>query len=136
LVDDEDAARQVAEEDVVRDVAPLDEREVLVDDGDAGAARLARVVEGARLAVEVDLAGVGADGAAERLDERGLARAVVAHEREDLALVDLEADVRHGPHVPERLRQRMCFEDRGLRGQGVPTVRRFTRFLSTIHNER
>ena len=57
-----------------------------------------------RLALEEDLAAVGGVRAGDRLDERGLARAVVADESHHLAASDLEVDVGERLHGPEGLR--------------------------------
>ena len=57
-----------------------------------------------RLALEEDLAAVGGMRAGDALDERRLARAVVADERHHLAAADLEVDVGERLHRPEGLR--------------------------------
>jgi hypothetical protein len=46
-----------------------------------------------RLAVQLDLAFVGRDGAADRLDQRRLAGAVVADDGEDFAGIEVEIGV-------------------------------------------
>ena len=74
-----------AEEDVERRRQVVAEREILVDDLDAGVARLERGGEAHRRAVEAHLAGRGGEAAGDDLDQRRLAGAVVAHEAEDLA---------------------------------------------------
>ena len=58
-----------------------------------------------RLAVDRDRPGVGGLRAGERLDQRRLAGAVVADERDDLAGVDLEVDVLERRHAAEALRE-------------------------------
>ena len=98
-----------AEIDVGHHVEVLAEREVLEHRGDAH-------VEGGRgrgerrlLAHEADVARGGLVHARQHLDQGGLARAVVAHQRHHLARVDVELDVGEGRdgaevlgHVAER----------------------------------
>jgi hypothetical protein len=57
------------------------------------------------VSIEEHLAGLGHDAAAEHLDERRLARAVLADERMDLARVELEIDGRERTHAGERFRE-------------------------------
>ena len=82
--------RLPAEEDVGGDVEGRGDGEVLVDGLDAGAARIARGAEVHALAVEPDLALVRLQRARERLDQRRLAGAVVADDREDLVGIQLQ----------------------------------------------
>ena len=82
-----------AEEHVLDDVEVVAQREVLVHDLDAQRGGVLRGVDGDRLALEQDLAGVDRVDADDALDERGLAGAVVADERGHLARVDVEVDV-------------------------------------------
>jgi hypothetical protein len=49
--------------------------------------------------------------AGEDLDERRFPRAVLAHEPDDLAAVDIERHVVEGPQARERLRQVPDFEE-------------------------
>jgi hypothetical protein len=79
------AARLAAEEEVLGDGHRRGDGEVLVDGLDAGAARVERPAEAHRAPAEVDVAGVGGEGAREGADERGLPRPVVADHGEDLA---------------------------------------------------
>ena len=93
------------EEQVARDVERGRDGEVLVDRLDAGTARVLRALEPTALAVEEDLAVVGDVGAREALDERRLAGAVVADDRQHLAGVQLEVDAVEaddGPNVLTR----------------------------------
>ena len=82
-----------AEEHVLDDVEVVAQREVLVDDLDAQRAGVARRVHGDRAALEEVVAGVDRVRAADALDERGLAGAVVADQGGDLARVGGEVDV-------------------------------------------
>ena len=82
-----------AEEHVLDDVEVVAEREVLVDDLDAERGGVARAVDGDRLALEQNSPGVDGVDPADALDQSGLAGAVVADERGDLAGVDGEVDV-------------------------------------------
>ena len=63
----------------------LDQAEVLVDHGDSRLARFRGAVEGDRRAVDLDRAALEAVHAAENLDQRRLAGAVLAEKRMDLA---------------------------------------------------
>ena len=86
------------------------ERELLVDDRDAGAPRVQRRPERGDLAIDDDLAVERPDrvDAAEDLDQRRLAGAVLADEPDDLAgatggRADRERHVVERPHARERL---------------------------------
>ena len=90
------AADLAAREDVARHAEVGEAQHLLVDHADAvldGLAR-ARVVEAP--AVPADLAGVGRDEAGQDLQQRGLAGAVLAHQRVRAAGGDLEADAAQG----------------------------------------
>ncbi len=92
------AGEAAAQREVVHGVELEDEAEVLVDEVQA---RRDLVAQGERLAAELGRrAGVGRVVAGQRLDERGLARAVLTDERVDLAGADVER------RVDERLRRR------------------------------
>ena len=54
-------------------------------------------------AEELDLAGVGRQEPADDLHQRALARAVAAHQRDDLGGAHLEVDLLHGARGAERL---------------------------------
>src|SRR5262249_34741751 len=90
LAERSSAPHFAAEEQVLRDRHRRCDREVLIDGLDAGAARVHRVLEVDLLAIEPDLALVGDRRAREAFDEGGLARAVVADHRENLAGAQLE----------------------------------------------
>ena len=82
-----------AREEVADRAGVVEQREVLEDRLDPQLAGVVRRVDPHRLAVEPDLAVVGLHDAREDLDQRRLAGAVVAEQREDLALAQLERDV-------------------------------------------
>ena len=93
-----------AEPDVVEHRAGLGDEDLLEDREDAAALRLARRPDRRdELAVELDLSGVRGVDAAEDLDHRRLAAAVLADERVDLAGPQLEGGVADGLGRPERL---------------------------------
>jgi hypothetical protein len=76
----------LASEEHVRDyVEVVAEREVLVDRLDPEPRRVGRAVDLDLAALEEDLPVVGLVGSRDRLDQRRLAGAVVADERDDLA---------------------------------------------------
>src|SRR5262245_24338160 len=78
------------EKEIVGDAERGRERQVLVDRLDAGQPGVLRRAEVDRPALQPDLARIGNNGAGERLDEAGLARAVVADDRQDLAGIEVE----------------------------------------------
>ena len=83
-----------AEEQVVGDVQAGCDGEGLVHRLDARVPGLHRVAEVDFLAVQQDLALVGDERPAQRLDQAGLARSVVPDDREDLPGVELQVAVR------------------------------------------
>ncbi len=95
--------RLVAHHHVLGDRAQWHEVELLVNRGDARRLRFARACDLARRAGEADRAGVAAIDASEDLDERRLARAVLADQRVNLAGRDLKRRAVQGRHAPERL---------------------------------
>ncbi len=98
-VDDAAAVQFAAEEDVLGDGQLGDERELLVDDRDAGGLALADVAEPHHLALVDDVALVAAErvDARQHLHQRRLAGAVLADDRVDLAGLHLDR------HVVQRL---------------------------------
>ena len=90
------------EADVLGDRHPFDEAEVLVDEGHGRAAPAPHLVAIGR-AVDEDLAAIGPEQAAQHLDERRLAGAVLAQQRHDLAPPHVEADALERPCGAERL---------------------------------
>ena len=103
------------------------DREVLVDGLDPGAARVERGAEVHALAVQEDLALVRLERARQRLDQRRLAGAVVADDREDLAGVELEVGAVQGDDVAEALDEPARLEDRAPACSRSPPVRRADR---------
>ena len=100
-----------AEEHVLDDVEVVAEREILVHDLDPEPGRVLRAVDAHGLAVEDDLAGVVAVDPGDALDQRRLARPVVADECHDLAVPHLEVDVGQRLDRAERLRQAANLEE-------------------------
>ena len=84
------------EAEVVGDAEVGDQRGLLVDRDEAGAAGVAGRAGGQGLVAEQDRAAVGADRAGQDLHEGGLAGAVGAHQRVDLAGEDGEAGAAQG----------------------------------------
>jgi hypothetical protein len=98
------ASRFIAlEEHVVVDRQLVDEREVLVDAVDPERPRVVDRAQLDLLALDDEAALVGLLEARDRLDERGLARAVVAEQAEDLALAQVQVDVAQRRDGPEAL---------------------------------
>jgi hypothetical protein len=97
------AAPLVAQEDVLGDRQVRHQRELLVDDRDPGALAVPDVGERHRPAVEADLAVVGARRVhpGQHLHERGLAGAVLAADRVDLAAAHRERHVLQRLHAGE-----------------------------------
>ena len=115
LVEGAELRLLAAEEHVLHDVEVVAQREVLVHDLDAEARRIARGVQGDRLAVEADVALVVGLHAGETLDEGRLAGAVVADEGGDLAGVGLEVDALQDADRAEALDDPVQFDDRRVR---------------------
>jgi len=86
-----------------------------------------------RLAGEADRPGVRRMRPREDLDEGGLARAVLSHQRMRLTGVQLEAHAPERGNSPERLRhaveneQRLIGSARRGTGHRIPPMKRFTR---------
>ena len=97
------ASEAAVQREVVHGVELEHEAEVLVDEAQPVGHRVAEVE---RRAVDLrHAAGVRRVVAGERLDQRRLAGAVLAHERVDLARLDVERRVDQGARGPEGLRQ-------------------------------
>lgn len=110
------AAQLAADMDVLRDAQVRREAELLIDHRDARFARGERPVDRDRPAVDQDLAtGIGLIRARQDLHERRLARAVLAHQRMDLARVDGEAHAGERAHGRERLADAAHLEQRAGR---------------------
>src|SRR2546421_7723211 len=90
--DEAEAARLAPKEDVLADRQIFDERKLLIDDRDACRFGIAHAVEALLRALDANLAAVTAKriDAAEHLHQRGLARAVLAHERVNLAALKIK----------------------------------------------
>ena len=108
----EPAGRRVPDEHVLGDGQVREEARLLVDDGDPERAGLRRTVDRDRLPVEEDRPAVGLMDAGEDLDQRALARAVLADEGVDLARDEVERD------VVERLGRRESLGDPAQLGAG------------------
>ena len=103
----------VAEEEVLHDAQLGDERQLLVDDDDAGALALADAVEPALLVLEDDLALVGAVRVdpGQDLHQGRLAGAVLPADRVDLTPFDVDRDVGERLDAGELLGDRPHRED-------------------------
>ena len=106
------AAGLASREQVLRDRHPREERELLKDHADAvgagsGCDRVRDV-----LAVEAHDARLGSDDAAEDLDQRALAGAVLADERVYLAELSGQVACGEGAHAAERTSNVDCLDRR------------------------
>src|SRR6185369_4458749 len=110
-VDEARARGQLAEQQVLRDREPGHELQLLVDHGHAGAEGVLRRAETLLLARDANRAGIGRVRAGERLQERRLARAVLAEQRAHLACAEREADALERAHRAEALRDRLEGEE-------------------------
>ena len=81
-----------AEEDVLGRAEIVAQGQVLVDDLDALAAGISRLLKMLDLVAQADLALRRQEIAGDNLDQRRLAGAVVAHEAQDLAGLDRQVD--------------------------------------------
>ena len=88
------------ETDVFGDRHPFDETEVLVDERHL-AATAAPDLMPVGLAIDQHLTAIGPEQAAEDLDERGFAGAVLAEERQDLAAMHVETHAFQGARCAE-----------------------------------
>ncbi len=107
----------VAEEDVFGDGQQRHQRQFLVDDDDAGLLAVRDAGEAPFLALEPDLAGVGAVriDAAQDLHQRRFAGPVLAHQRMDLAAFHAQIDVLERIDARKRLGDPPHFKDRSHR---------------------
>ncbi len=94
-VDEWTAAGSGAEEDVLGDGHLVDEREFLVNDREAGPLGVGDAVKVGGSAIDEQLTFVRTVRvqAAEELDERGFARAVLPAQRVDFTVAQIEGDV-------------------------------------------
>ncbi len=88
-----------AEQDVLGHGEGIEQREMLEHHGDAQRARLVRIGDLDRLAVELHFAGIGLDRAEDEFHQRRLAGAVLAQHGMDLARRDGEAHAVVGDHA-------------------------------------
>ena len=116
------------EQQVLRDVEVGDRHELLVDHRDALCEGVLRGGEAHGLAAQGDRAPVGRLQAGEDLHQRGLARAVLAHERVHLARPELHRDILQGRQAPEGLGEladgQHAVTSRSARRRGLPAARR------------
>jgi hypothetical protein len=108
--------RLAPEEDVRGCCQVVAERQILVDDLDPLGASIHRLVEMARAAIEADLALGRREVAGDDLDERRLAGAVVAHEAQHLAGLEVDVHALQRLDRPEMLGDAAQLED----GHAVP----------------
>ena len=110
-----------AERDVLSGGEDVDQLEVLVDHADAVTVGIARGADDDLLAVDEDLSLVGEVNAREHVHERGLAAAVFAEQRKDLAPVNIQPDAVIGDDCAEALGDVAHFDRCDLLVQcGVP----------------
>src|SRR2546427_9038427 len=103
LVDEDALGELGAEEEVLLDRQVGHEAELLEYGADAA---LPRVVDGAELdgrPAQEDVAGVGAERASDDVDERGLARTILAKQDVDLSGSQIEVDAVEGLYTGEPL---------------------------------
>src|SRR5260370_20506391 len=93
----------MAEEQIGRDVEARYEIELLVDRGDSGGLRFARIAERDGLAVDLNLSLVRQMRARQDVHQRRLARAVLAEQRMDLAGIEREIDAAQRPRAAKTL---------------------------------
>ena len=121
-VDAAEGSRLVAEHDVLADRQVRAQVDFLVHGRDAGALGVGGAGEDARLAGDGDGAAVDGVDPGERLDEGGLAGAVLSHERVDLAAAEAEVDAVEREHAGEADGDAGHLDDRGdfgVRGHEV-----------------
>src|SRR6185312_953627 len=120
--------RLPAQEHVLHDIQVVGQRQVLIHGGDAEGSGVLRGVQLDRLALPEDLALVLRPDARDRLDQRALARAVVADQRRYLPDRDVQVDVHQNAHRTEVLAYADKAQQRlvavGRRGGGRPGERR------------
>jgi hypothetical protein len=117
------------QEDVVGDAQPAHQVELLVDRRDAEAHRGLRVAQRHLLAAPVDLALVRLVGAGQDLDQRGLARAVLAEQAVHLSGADVEVHTVERPDTGERLDDAVHLEEGGALRRTSCVAHAITRLL-------
>ena len=99
---------------------------MLVDDGDAEITRRCRPGKDQLPLLQSHVTGVRLVDAGQNLHQRALARAVLAHERMDLAGEKREVDIREGLDGAESLGDSCQFENRRALAHLLPTRRTST----------
>ena len=100
----------LCETDILANRHPLNEAEILMDEGDRLAlVRLRRAMR-IGLAAKADFAAIRLVNAGERLDEGGFTRAVLAEKRQDFALLQVERHLGKGARAAEFLGDRSEFQ--------------------------
>ena len=94
----------MAHEDVLGDAEVGEDHRFLVDRDDAAALRIGGRTQRDELTVDANLAGVGCVDPRHRLDERRLARPVLADQGVDLTGEQLDPGTAQRPSRPELLR--------------------------------
>ena len=117
--DDAEARRHAPEEEVVRDIALIDERQVLKNGADAELARTMRVVDPLVLAVDPDRSRIRLGDAREDRDEGRLSGTVVADQREYLAGMGRDVDAVERRHMTEELGDATRLKERLPRRSGL-----------------
>ena len=130
LIDQAEAARKAERQaDVLGHRHPVDQAEILMDEGDRQAAQRVSGVDAAK----ADGAGVERVDAGQNLDQRRLARAVLAEERENFAGVEGHADVGQRLSAAEALEDAAHLQQFArIRRSGAP-VRRTDDARANLH---
>src|SRR6185503_2304846 len=105
-------ARLASEKDIGGHVEIIEDVECLVNKGDAELHRVGHFLDLHGLAVKKDFTGTGLVDSTQNFHQRGLARAVFAAERDDLAASDLKTDVIQGDYAGKSLGNPAHFEQR------------------------
>jgi hypothetical protein len=101
-----------AQEDIGGRGQVVAQREVLIDDLDPALPRLDRFVEVDRPVLQDDVAGGRREVAGNDLDQRRLAGAVIAHQSQHLARIEVKIDIGQGANRAKVLRDLAKGEDR------------------------
>jgi hypothetical protein len=112
-IDHSEAARRIADADVVGDRKIGNERQLLKDADDARAVGRAGRVESDLRAIQDDAAGVRLDDPGQNLDQRRLARAVFAENGVDAAGADGQIRIFKRPHASIAFGYALHAQDRG-----------------------
>ena len=114
-----------AQEDIGRGSEVVAERQILIDDLDAGGARIHRQVKMHRLTFQRHHAGRGREIAGHDLDQGRFAGAVVAHQSHDLARLEMKIDAGQRLDRTEMLGYGLQFEQRHRSRSSLASVRPF-----------